>query len=159
MGANCVRVALRWHGLYGSDPATDSRDDQAYAFLRRANVAHWLDLISAVSAAGMWVVPFIDSNCVQSGTQDPAQQAYCDPYGAFGARGRNGYTDASLRRLFTSIVWPAAAARLRVIPRIAMLEIHPSPRSIAARSTRPWSPCCSASASRRSARSTPTRRF
>jgi hypothetical protein len=127
MGSNLVRIALRWHGEYGNDPATDSRDDKAYAFLRRGNVSHWLDLISAASAAGLWVVPFIDSNCLQSGTQDAAQQAYCDPYGSFGARGRNGYTDASLRRLFTSIVWPAAAARLRVIPRIAMLEIHPEP--------------------------------
>ena len=64
LGANCVRIALRWWGRHGSNPEdVDSRDNDGVAFLKRENVAKWLDMITACSAAGMWVIPFIDSNC------------------------------------------------------------------------------------------------
>jgi len=126
LGANCVRIALRWHGLF-SDPTVDARDNLGFAFLSSTHFTHWLDLITAASEAGLWVIPFIDSDCGQSGTQSPEVMRYCDPYQRWGARGRNFYTDPSLRKLFTTIVWPAAAARLRLIPRIAMLELHAEP--------------------------------
>jgi Cellulase (glycosyl hydrolase family 5) len=126
LGANCARVALRWWGHHG-DPSVDARDNDGFAFLRRSAFTDWLDKITACSQAGLWVVPFIDSNCGQSGMQNPQTVAYCDPHRTWGAAGRNFYTDASMRRLFTQIVWPAAAARLRTIARIAMLEVHPEP--------------------------------
>jgi hypothetical protein len=124
MGANCVRVALRWWGLHGTDDV-DSRDNNGFSFLKRANVQRWLDLITSASAQGLWVIPFIDSNCGQSGTQDPSTVAYCDPYGSFGAQGRNFFSDPAMRRVFAQIVWPALAAKLRTISKIAMLELQP----------------------------------
>jgi hypothetical protein len=126
LGANCARVALRFWGHYG-DPAVDARDNNGFAFLRHASFTDWIDKITACSEAGLWVIAFIDSNCGQSGTQNAQTVAYCDPYRTWGAPGRNFYTDASMRRLFTQIVWPAAAARLRTIARIALLEVHPEP--------------------------------
>jgi hypothetical protein len=126
MGANCVRVCLRWWGLYG--PAgVESRDNNAFAFLSRSNVAHWLDMIASVTSAGLWAVPFIDSNCGQSGTQNPDMVRYCDPYGSWGAQGHNFFTDPSMRRVFAQVVWPAAAAKLRTLSKIALLELQPEP--------------------------------
>jgi hypothetical protein len=126
MGGGVVRIALRFWGRHGSNPAdVDSRDNDGFSFLKRANVAKWLDMISAASAAGLWVVPFIDSNCGQSGTQDAETMTYCDPYAAWGAQGRNFLSDPAMRRTFASVVWPAVAARLRPIARIAMLELQP----------------------------------
>lgn len=126
LGANCVRVALRWWGLHGSKPdEVDARDNDGFALLKQSHFAHWIDLISACSAAGLWTVPFIDSNCIQSGTQDAETQAYCDPRGRWGALGRNGLTDPSMRRIFAEVVWPAAAARLRTVAKVAMLELQP----------------------------------
>jgi len=124
MGSDIVRVALRWWGKWG-DPTVDARDNDAFAFLRRAHFERWLGLITAVAQEGMWVVPFIDSNCGQSGTQDAGTMAYCDPYQSWGARGRNFFTDPSMRRVFSQIVWPAAAARLRTVAKIAFLELGP----------------------------------
>lgn len=126
LGANCARVALRWWGHHG-DATVDARDNDAYAFLRHAAFADWLDKITACSEAGLWVVAFIDSNCGQSGTQNAETVHYCDPYRTWGAGGRNFYSDGSMRRVFTQIVWPAAAARLRTVARIALLEVHPEP--------------------------------
>src|SRR6185436_11265418 len=74
MGSDIVRVALRWWGKWG-DPTVDARDNDAFAFLRRAHFERWLGLITAVAQEGMWVVPFIDSNCGQSGTQDAGTMA------------------------------------------------------------------------------------
>jgi hypothetical protein len=126
MGANIVRVCLRWWGKHG-DPTVDSRDNDAFAFLRRTHFERWLALIAAVAAEGMWVVPFIDSNCGQSGTQDAGTMAYCDPYQSWGARGRNFFTDPAMRRVFSQVVWPAASARLRTVAKIAFLELLPEP--------------------------------
>lgn len=129
LDANCVRILLRWwappHGQAGR-PNQDARDDNAYAFIHREHFRNWIDLILSASAAGLWVIPAIDSNCGQSGTQNPETMKFCDPYGVFGARGRNFWTDIPMRRLYAS-VWQSAAAILRLIPRIAMLEIQPEP--------------------------------
>jgi hypothetical protein len=124
LGANVVRIALRW---WMPKPENEARDNDGFAFINRTKFEHWINLITAASAAGMWVIPFIDSNCGQSGTQDPKTIRYCDPHGSWGARGRNFYTDVSMRRVFAQIVWPAAALRLRSIAKIAMLEIHAEP--------------------------------
>jgi hypothetical protein len=130
-GANCVRIALRWWGRHGGNDLDamdiDSRDNNGFAFLKRKNWEHWLSMITAASAAGLWVIPFIDSNCGQSGTQDPEMMRYCDPYGSWGAAGRNFFTDPSMRRLFAQVVWPAVAAQLRPIAKIALLELQPEP--------------------------------
>jgi hypothetical protein len=126
-GANCVRVALRWWGLHG-DPAVDSRDNDGFAFLLRRNVDDWISKITACSAEGLWTVPFIDSNCGQDGLQDAKTVAYCDPHMSWGALGRNFFTDPSMRRVFAQVVWPAAAARLRAIARVALLELQPESR-------------------------------
>lgn len=126
LGANCVRIKFPWWGEF-SGPEIDGRDNDGFAFLSRAHFTDWIDKITAASAAGLWVIPFIDSDCGQSGTQKPSSFGYCDPHGTWGARGRNFYTDQSMRRLFAQIVWPAAAARLRTIAQIALLEIHAEP--------------------------------
>ncbi len=126
LGANVVRVCFRWWGKYG-DETVDARDNNAFAFLHRAHFERWLGLITACSAQGMWVVPFIDSNCGQSGTQNAGTMAYCDPYQSWGAHGRNFFTDPAMRRVFTQVVWPAAAARLRAVAKIALLELLPEP--------------------------------
>jgi hypothetical protein len=129
MGANCLRVCLRWWGKWGTDSRVnpDSRDNDGFAFLLRANLERWFDQITQAAAEGLWVVPFIDSNCGQSGNNTPEDAAYCDRHGTWGARGRNFYTDPGMARVFAYVVWPAVAARLRTIARIAMLEIHPEP--------------------------------
>jgi hypothetical protein len=128
-GANAIRMALRWWGTWGKgdDPNPDCRDDRAFAFLDRTKFETWLGRLGACAAAGMWSVPFIDSNCGQGGTNSAADVAYCDPYGHFGAAGHNFYTDAGMRKMYAEVVWAAVAARLRVIARIGMLEIHPEP--------------------------------
>src|SRR5215470_3716052 len=69
LGCNVARILLRWW-MYSKDPGIDSRDNDAYAFIKRENIRQWLDCIQAASQAGMWVVAGIDSNCGQSGTQD-----------------------------------------------------------------------------------------
>jgi hypothetical protein len=126
MGANAVRIALRWWGHHGSNPTeVDSRDNDGFAFLKRGNVQKWFDMILAASAAGLWVIPFIDSNCGQSGTQDPDTIRYCDPYGVWGAQGRNFITDPAMRATFAQVVWPAMAAKLRTVSKIALLELQP----------------------------------
>jgi hypothetical protein len=126
LGANCLRICLRWHGQWGR-AEVDCRDDVGFALLSRPHLQRWFEQIESAVAAGMWVIPFIDSNCGQSGRQNADMVRYCDPYGSWGAAGRNFYTDASLRKIFAEIVWPTVAARLRTIAKIAMLEIHPEP--------------------------------
>jgi hypothetical protein len=74
----------------------------------------------------LWIVPFIDTNCGQSGTQSPQMQAYCDPYGVFGATGRNCITDLPSRQIYKG-VWKAGAQFLKRVPRVAAYEITPEP--------------------------------
>lgn len=129
LGANCVRIPLRWHGPYGKladGTPIDSRDNQATGFILRANFERWITRIEQCAAAGLWTIPGIDSDCGQSGTQSPEMVRYCDPYSVYGSLGRNFLTDSSLGALF-EIVWRTAAARLRFIPNVAMLELFPEP--------------------------------
>lgn len=130
MGSNVVRIGLRWwgdHGSNGGKPPVDSRDNDAYSFIHRDHYRNWLDLCMTASAAGLWVVPFIDSNCGQSGRNNPEAIAYCDPNSLFGAHGRNFWTDKPMRKMFAT-VWQTAAQSLRALPRVAMLEIQPEPQ-------------------------------
>jgi hypothetical protein len=139
MGANSLRINLRWWGKYGTGTRenADCRDNDAFAFLHRAKYSKWAGQIKASSAVGLWSIPFIDSNCGQSGTNTPEDIAYCDPYGTWGERGHNFYTDASMRKVFATVVWAAAAARLRTLANVGMLEIHPEP---AHQRDETWSP-------------------
>lgn len=125
MNANSVRILLRTWGLYGT-PDIDSRDDLAYSFLKRTNVQHFLELVVNAAARGLWVIAGIDSNCGQSGTQNPQTIAYCDPYGTWGARGHNFFTDRTMAKWF-EIIWQTLASALRPISHIAMLELLPEP--------------------------------
>src|SRR5215471_10797983 len=79
LGANCVRIMLRWRGMWGTDPDdiayTDSWDADAFAFIKRANMEKYVAMCRAASDAGMWVIAGIDSQCGQSGTQDSEMQA------------------------------------------------------------------------------------
>lgn len=122
MGANCVRVNLKWW----RPGDADSRDNNGFAFLLKANVQRWLSLIDAVIAQGMWVVPCVDSDCGQNGLQDAETIAYCDPYGTW-PLGHNFFEDPAMRRTYATVVWPALAVPLRARERIAMLELQPEP--------------------------------
>jgi len=129
MGANNLRINLRWHGKWGTDARAnpDSRDNDAFALINRAKFQTWAGQVRAAGAAQLWTNPFIDSNCGQSGTNTPEDIAYCDPYGSWGAAGHNFYTDPSLRRIFATVVWRAVAEYLRTLPYVGQLEIHPEP--------------------------------
>jgi hypothetical protein len=125
MKGNSVRILLRTWGLYGT-PDIDSRDDLAFSFLKRANVQHFIELVVNAAARGQWVIAGIDSNCGQSGTQNPETVRYCDPYGTWGARGHNFITDSTMGKWF-AIIWQTIARVLRPISHIAMLELLPEP--------------------------------
>lgn len=129
MGANNLRVNLRWWGKWGTNVRDnpDCRDNDAFSFFNRAKFSKWVGQLKAGGAAGLWLNPFIDSNCGQSGTNTPEDIAYCDPYGSWGERGHNFYTDPSMRRVFASVIWATAATYLRALPNVGMLEIHPEP--------------------------------
>jgi hypothetical protein len=126
LGANCIRLPVaRWWGLHGAKD-TDARDNDGYAFLRRANLEQSRREIGWITSRSMWVIPFIDSNCGQSGTQSAEDIAYCDPLGVFGQAGRNFFTDYPTRGVYLS-VWRHVAALLREVPHVAMLELLPEP--------------------------------
>jgi hypothetical protein len=139
MGANALREALRYWGKWGSasHPNPDCRDIDSFATLKREPMHLWLGRIGSAAQNGLWSIPFIDSNCGQSGTNQPEDIAYCDPYGTWGPAGHNFYVDPAMRRIFAWIVWPAVAAKLRTMSRIAMLEPHPEP---AHRRDESWAP-------------------
>lgn len=128
LGANSLRINLRWRGKWGTDVRAnpDSWDPDAFAFINPAKRKIWLSQIAAAAQAALWSVPFIDSNCGQSGTNTPEDVAYCDPYGTWGAVGHNFYTDAALRATF-AVVWGNVAKILRTMPHVGLLEIHPEP--------------------------------
>jgi hypothetical protein len=129
MGANALRECLRYWGKWNAPgkPNPDCRDIDSFATLKREKLSLWHGRIASAGQNKLWSVPFIDSNCGQSGNNTEEDIAYCDPYGAWGAPGHNFYTDPAARRLFATIVWPAVAARLRTMARIGMLEPHPEP--------------------------------
>lgn len=129
MNANALRAALRWWGTWGkgAEPNPDCRDNDAFAFLNREKLQTWHGRLAAAAANDLWSVAFIDSNCGQGGTNSAEDIAYCDRYGRWGAAGHNFYTDESMLRTYAGIVWPAAAARLRTMSRVGLLEAHVEP--------------------------------
>ncbi len=129
MGANNLRVNLRWWGKWGTDVRAnpDCRNNDAFAFTDRAKFSTWAGQLKAAAAVELWTNPFIDSNCGQSGTNTAEDVGYCDPLGSWGERGHNFYTDPSMRHVFATVVWAAAATYLRALPHVGMLEIHPEP--------------------------------
>jgi hypothetical protein len=129
MGANNLRVNLRWWGKWGTEVRAnpDCRDNEAFAFMNRAKLLKYTGQVKAGGAADLWTNPFIDSNCGQSGTNTPEDIAYCDPYGTWGERGHNFYTDPAMRHVYATVVWKAVATYLRAVANVGMLEIHPEP--------------------------------
>jgi hypothetical protein len=124
IGANCVRVLIRWWGEYGREEV-EARDNAAFAFIERGHMEQFLREVKWLSDAGLWVIPAVDSNCGQNGLQ-AGSASYCDPHLAFGAMGRNFFTDPPMRGMFFSVL-KQVAALLRPVPNIAMLELLPEP--------------------------------
>lgn len=123
-GANAVRIPLRWWGFYsGTD--IDSRDDTqtATAGVDANHLAILDDMIAQASAAHLWIILFIDSDCGQNGTQDMDEIAYCDPKGQYPA-GHNFWTDPDMRAKFINL-WKFIAARYKDTPYLAMFEPLP----------------------------------
>ena len=125
-GANIVRIPLRWWGYYsGTD--IDSRDDSqiATAGIDAGHLATLDAMVARASAAHLWIILFIDSDCGQNGTQDADEVAYCDPNGTY-PFGHNFWTDAEARAKFIH-VWQFIAARYKDTPYMAMFEPLPEP--------------------------------
>jgi hypothetical protein len=121
-----VRLPLRWWGYY-EGPGIDSRDD-AQASTAGIDAAHLaiLDaMVAQASAAKLWIILFIDSDCGQNGTQDANEVSYCDPKGQY-PNGHNFWTDADVRAKFIA-VWKFIAARYKDTPYLGMFEPLPEP--------------------------------
>jgi hypothetical protein len=123
-GANSVRIPLRWWGLYEA-PGVDSRLDSAPGSVNPANLQVLDDMVQRASAAKLWIVLFIDSNCGQDGTQSPAEAAYCDPSGQY-PNGHNFWTDPAMRTQFVE-TWKFIANRYKDVPYLALFEPLPEP--------------------------------
>lgn len=125
-GADVVRIPLRWWGYYeGND--IDSRDDSqtATAGIDAGHLAILDAMVAQASAAHLWIILFIDSNCGQDGTQSPQEVAYCDPGGSY-PNGHNFWTDADERAKFIA-VWQFISARYRDTPYLGVFEVLPEP--------------------------------
>jgi hypothetical protein len=125
-GATCVRIPLRWWGYY-EGPGIDSRDDTqtATAGIDAGHLAILDAMVAQASAAKLWIILFIDSDCGQNGTQDAHEVAYCDPKGQY-PNGHNFWTDPGVRAKFIN-VWKFIAARYRNTPYLGMFEPLPEP--------------------------------
>jgi len=125
-GATCVRIPLRWWGYY-EGPGIDSRDDAqtATAGIDAGHLAILDAMVAQASAARLWIILFIDSDCGQNGTQDANEVAYCDPRGQY-PNGHNFWTDPGVRAKFIN-VWRFIAARYRDTPYLGMFEPLPEP--------------------------------
>jgi hypothetical protein len=125
-GANCVRIPLRWWGYY-SGSHIDSRDDSqtATAGIDAGHLAILDAMVQQASAARLWIILFVDSDCGQNGTQDASEIAYCDPGAAY-ASGHNFWTDADARTRFIN-VWKFVAARYKDTPYLGLFEPLPEP--------------------------------
>lgn len=123
-GVNCVRIPLRWDGVY-SEAGTDSRDDGSPGHVNPVNLAEHDRMMDEAEAAGLWIIPFIDSNCGQNGLQDAEHIAYCDPGGIY-PNGHNFWRDTVTRDLYKEL-WQFMAVRNRNRARIALVEPLPEP--------------------------------
>ena len=123
-GGKVVRVLIRWWGLYGGTDV-ESRSDPAPGHFLPDYLAQFLREVQWCIDAGLWVIPVIDSNCGQSGTQNQAMASYCDPQGHYPG-GRNFWTDLTQRQLFKES-WIYLAGILKDYPQIAFYELLPEP--------------------------------
>lgn len=123
-GGTVVRVLIRWWGLYGGTDV-ESRADASPGHFQSDHLARFLRELQWCLDAGLWVIPVIDSNCGQSGTQSPGMVSYCDPRGIYPG-GRNFWTDLSQRQLFKE-AWVYLAGILKNYPNIAFYELLPEP--------------------------------
>jgi hypothetical protein len=124
-GANVVRMPLRWWGMYNT-ASVDSRDDAAPGHITPTNLAELDKDIQWALSQHLWIDLFIDSDCGQNGTQDKAQEKYCDPNNTYGNKGNNFWTDPAMRTEFVD-VWKFIANRYKNTPYIGMYEILPEP--------------------------------
>jgi hypothetical protein len=133
-GATCVRIPLRWWGLYASQDV-DSRDDaelDTYA-INPDNLAILDDMIRWATEAGLWIILFVDSDCGQNGLQDGTDSnwfpggtpAYCDPDGLY-PNGHNFWTDLEARAKFLRVL-QFVARRYANCPRLGLIEPLPEP--------------------------------
>ncbi|HJV89584.1 MAG TPA: cellulase family glycosylhydrolase [Holophagaceae bacterium] len=125
-GATCVRIPLRWWGYY-EGVGIDSRDDSqtATAGIDAGHLAILDAMVAQASAAKLWIILFIDSDCGQNGTQDAHEIGYCDPSGLY-PNGHNFWTDAGARAKFIR-VWKFIAARYKDTPYLGFFEPLPEP--------------------------------
>jgi hypothetical protein len=123
-GGKVVRVLIRWWGLYGSTDV-ESRADGSPGHFKPDHLAQFLKEVQWCIAAGLWVIPVIDSNCGQNGLQDAAMAQYCDATGTYPG-GHNFWTDLSQRALFKD-AWVYLAGLLKDYERIAFYELLPEP--------------------------------
>ena len=125
-GATCVRIPLRWWGYY-EGPGIDSRDDTqtATAGIDAAHLAILDAMVAQASAAKLWIILFIDSDCGQNGAQDASEIAYCDPRGEY-PNGHNFWTDPGVRARFIN-VWRFVADRYKDTPYLGLFEPLPEP--------------------------------
>lgn len=125
-GANIVRIPLRWWGYYES-PGLDSRDDSQTKTggIDASHLATLDAMIAQASAAHLWIILFIDSNCGQNGTQDANEIAYCDPTNRY-PNGHNFWSDPDARAKFIK-AWQFIAARYKDTPYLGMFEPLPEP--------------------------------
>jgi hypothetical protein len=116
-GGTVVRVLIRWWGLYGGTDV-ESRADASPGHFQPDHLARFLREVQWCLDAGLWVIPVIDSNCGQNGTQSPAMVSYCG--------GRNFWTDLTQRQLFKE-AWVYLAGILKGYSNIAFYELLPEP--------------------------------
>ncbi len=125
-GATCVRIPLRWWGYY-EGVGIDSRDDAqtTTAGIDAGHLAILDAMVAQASAAKLWIILFIDSDCGQNGTQDSHEVAYCDPSGLY-PNGHNFWTDSGARAKFIR-VWKFIADRYKNTPYLGFFEPLPEP--------------------------------
>lgn len=132
-GANCVRIPLRWWGLYSDGTSgIDSRDEgaQSTALINPDNLVILDQMMQWASDAGLWIILFIDSDCGQNGLQNQQQAQYCDPDGGYPG-GHNFWTDLNERAKFIA-VWQFVAARYKHLPHLGIFECFPEPNPLTA---------------------------
>lgn len=128
-GANVVRIPLRWWGFYEGH-GIDSRDDDARATagISAAHLRHLDEMVQWASAAKLWIVLFVDSDCGQNGTQNDKEKRYCDPRGEY-PQGHNFWTDKAMRQKFQA-VWRFVANRYKDTPYLGLFEPLPEPNPV-----------------------------
>jgi hypothetical protein len=129
-GANCVRIPIRWWGLY-TDPTFEARNDAYPGNMDPAHLAFLDSVIAQASAAGLWIDLFIDSQCGQNGLTPglfgQPESVYCDPQQQY-PNGRSFWADPTQKAKFIE-TWQFIAARYKDVPYMGMFEpiVEPNP--------------------------------